>query len=110
MNTREAFRAAMAESETETALGEPQWWVYLKSGRSIEITLESAGLPEKRRYCSVRLHASDNEFDRDEYHSTVGVIDSRCTADIEDQTVDELLDEAADIAVAIADAEHEVIA
>ena len=110
MNTREAFRAAMAQNETDTALGEPQWWVYLKSGRSIEITLESAGIPEKRRYCSVRLHASDDEFDRDEYHSTVGVITSQCTADIESRTMEELLDEAAGIAVAIADTEHEAIA
>lgn len=110
MNTREKFRAAMAENETETALGEPQWWVYLKSGRSIEVTLESAGLPDKRRYCSVRLHCSEDEFDRDQYHGAVGVIDSQCTADIEDRTVNELLDEAANIAVAIADAEHEAIA
>lgn len=110
MNTREAFRAAMAKNETDTALGEPQWWVYLKSGRSIEITLESAGLPEKRRYCSVRLHASDDEFDHDEYHDTVGVITTQCTADIGNRTTEELLDEAAGIAVAIADAEHEAIA
>lgn len=110
MNTKEAFRTAMAENETDTALGEPQWWVYLKSGRSIEITLESAGLPEKRRYCSVRLHASDDEFDRDEYHSTVGVITTQCTADIGNRTTEELLDEATGIAVAIADTEHEAIA
>lgn len=110
MNTKEAFQAAMAENETDTALGEPQWWVYLKSGRSIEITLESAGLPEKRRYCSVRLHASDDEFDRGDYHSTVGVITTQCTADIQNRTTEELLDEAAGIAVAIADAEHEAIA
>lgn len=110
MNTKEAFRTAMAENETDTALGEPQWWVYLKGGRSIEITLESASLPEKRRYCSVRLHASDDEFDRGDYHDTVGVITTQCTADIGNRTTNELLDEATNIAIAMADAEHEIIA
>ena len=58
----------------------------------------------------MRLHTSDDEFDRGEYHSTVGVITTQCTADIGNRTTEELLDEAADIAVAIADAEHEAIA
>ena len=30
----------------ETPLGEPQHWIYLKSGRSLEITHEEEGLPE----------------------------------------------------------------
>ena len=58
----------------ETPLGEPQHWIYLKSGRSIEITHEEYGLPENEQFFSIRLHCSDEEFDNGEYSSTVGVI------------------------------------
>ena len=58
----------------ETALGEPQHWVYLKSGRSLEVTHEEDGLPENEQYFSIRLHCSEEEFDNGEYSSTVGVI------------------------------------
>lgn len=58
----------------ETPLGEPQHWIYLKSGRSIEITHEEDGLPENEQYFSIRLHCSNEEFDNEEYSSTVGVI------------------------------------
>lgn len=59
-----------------TAAGEPQIWFNLESGRSVEITLESDGLSEEDWYYSVRLHCSEAEFDRGEYESTMGVIDS----------------------------------
>ena len=58
----------------ETPLGEPQHWIYLKSGRSIEVTHEEDGLPENEQYFSIRLHCSNEEFDNGEYSSTVGVI------------------------------------
>lgn len=58
----------------ETAFGEPQHWVYLKSGRSLEVTHEEYGLPENEQFFSIRLHCSDEEFDNGEYSSTVGVI------------------------------------
>ena len=58
----------------ETPLGEPQHWIYLKSGRSIEVTHEEDGLPENEQYFSIRLHCSEEEFDNGEYSSTVGVI------------------------------------
>ena len=60
----------------QTPLGEPQVWLSLESGRSVEITLESDGLPEEEWYYSVRLHCSEEEFDKGEYESTMGVIDS----------------------------------
>ncbi len=59
-----------------TAAGDPQVWLSLKSGRSIEITFESDGLPEEDWYYSVRLHCSEAEFDRGEYESSMGIIDS----------------------------------
>ena len=58
----------------ETSLGEPQHWIYLKSGRSLEITHEEDGLSENKQYFSIRLHCSEEEFDNGEYNSTVGVI------------------------------------
>ena len=58
----------------ETPLGEPQHWIYLKSGRSLEITHEEDGLPENEQYFSIRLHCSEEEFDNGEYSSTIGVI------------------------------------
>ena len=58
----------------ETPLGEPQHWIYLKSGRSIEVTHEEDGLPENEQYFSIRLHCSNEEFDNGEYSSTIGVI------------------------------------
>ena len=58
----------------ETPLGEPQHWIYLKSGRNIEVTHEEDGLPENEQYFSIRLHCSNEEFDNGEYSSTVGVI------------------------------------
>lgn len=66
------------ENETETEYGEPQYWIYLKSGRSIEITEE--------HFYSVRLHCSYTEFDDDNFHSTCGVIDQE-TADSFDHAV-----------------------
>ena len=58
----------------ETALGEPQHWIYLKSGRSLEVTHEEDGLPENEQYFSIRLHCSEEEFYNGEYSNTVGVI------------------------------------
>ena len=58
----------------ETSLGEPQHWIYLESGRSLEITHEEDGLSENKQYFSIRLHCSEEEFDNGEYSNTVGVI------------------------------------
>ena len=58
----------------ETDFGEPQHWIYLKSGRSLEVTHEEDGLPENEQYFSIRLHCSSEEFDNGEYWKTCGVI------------------------------------
>ena len=68
----EKFQSCVGHSP----LSEPQILLSLESGRSVEITLESNGLLEEDWYYSVRLHCSEEEFDRGEYESTVGVIDS----------------------------------
>ena len=66
-NFRETFN-------DETPLGEPQYWIYLKSGRSLEITHEEYGLSEDKQFFSIRLHSTDEEFYNEEYSNTVGVI------------------------------------
>ena len=58
----------------ETDFGEPQHWIYLKSGRSLEITHEEYGLSEDKQFFSIRLHSTDEEFYNGEYSNTVGVI------------------------------------
>ena len=58
----------------ETAFGEPQHWIYLKSGRSLEVTHEEYGLSENEQYFSIRLHCSEEEFDNMDYYRTCGVI------------------------------------
>lgn len=61
---------------TETGLGEPQGWLYLSNGRSLEVTYECAGIPNKKdQFFSVRLHCSDKEFDNDCFHATCGVVE-----------------------------------
>lgn len=93
------IKRRMDENATDTALGEPQWWIYLSSGRSIEITFESDGLPNRRRYYSIRLHCSDTEFDDDKFRGTCGVVDQDVTDDIGDKDPDELRDEAVSLAI-----------
>ena len=66
-NFRETFN-------DETPLGEPQYWIYLKSGRSLEIIHEEYGLSEDKQFFSIRLHSTDEEFYNGEYSNTVGVI------------------------------------
>lgn len=70
------------QNPSETEYGEPQWWIYLKSGRSIEITFESYGLEQTKCYYSVRYHCTDEEFNNDDFHGTLGVIDQAVTSDI----------------------------
>lgn len=103
------IRDHMRQEDSQTYLGEPQWWIYLESGRSVEITYETAGLALTDRYCSVRLHCTEEEFDNDIYHSTLGVIDKACTQNINDRSEDELFDEAAVIAANLIAAHHETI-
>ena len=76
--TLDQFRE-LANSETE--YGEPQLWVNLPKGRSLEITHEEYGLKKTDMYFSARLHCSDEEFDRGMYHATCGVLDTWTSTD-----------------------------
>ena len=63
--------------DDETAFGEPTAWIYLKDGTSIEVTHEEEGIEEESQYFSARLHCSDEDFDSNKYHGTIGIIDQR---------------------------------
>lgn len=64
-------------NENRTGYGEPQAWIYLDNGRSLEVVYEQEMLPPDEYFFSVRLHCSDDEFDN--YYSSVGVIECCCT-------------------------------
>lgn len=66
--------------ECDNGYGEPQAWIYLDNGRSIEITLEQEGLEEKDYFYSVRLNCNEKEFENNDYHSSNGVIDQYTTS------------------------------
>ena len=68
MNYRNSFNS-------ETAYGEPQHWIYLKTGRSIEITHEEYGLSRKEQMFLIRYHCSEKEYDDGDFQSTNGIID-----------------------------------
>lgn len=69
---------------TETEYGEPQAWVDLDDGTSIEITHEEYGLSEDNQFFSARHHCSDEDFENDVYHSTMGVIDFIISNNLDD--------------------------
>ena len=69
--------------DDETALGEPQAWIYFKDGSSAEITHEENGLEPEKQYFSLRHHCSEEDFDNDVYHETMGVIED-CSGGLAD--------------------------
>ena len=97
-DVKRTIRNNLSNDPDYDSLNEPQWWFCLKSGRSLEITLESDGLEDKERYCSIRLHCTDAEFNEQTYRSTLGVVEQGNTHDIGEGTIEEVLDEAAEIA------------
>lgn len=93
----ESFKALLQPSETE--YGEAQYWLDLPCGQSLEITHETYDLSEDEQFWSWRVHCSDEEFDNNDYHGTVGIIDTRCTTDNDEKTFKEMLSWAIHIAI-----------
>ena len=70
------------ESEDNcTACGEPEAWVYLENGRSVQIVHEEEGLLPDSQYFSVSLHCTDDEYDNGYCHGSCGMISSSCSYD-----------------------------
>lgn len=68
------------EFNSETGYGEPQHWITLPYDRSLEITYEDTG--DDNRYYSWRVHCNEKEFENDDFHSTMGVIDTNISNDL----------------------------
>lgn len=79
MLTLKEFMDCRNSFETETEYGEPQHWIYLKSGRSIEVTYENVSsvnfIPANNSF-TIRYHCSEQEFDNDDFHGTIGIIEA----------------------------------
>ncbi len=65
--------------ENQNGFGEPQAWISLPNGRSIEITLEQEGLSEEEYYYSVRLYRNEEEINNYNLKTTCGIIESYCS-------------------------------
>lgn len=67
--------------ENCTDYGEPQAWIYLDNGRSIEIVHEEEGLDDDEQFFGVYLHCADEEYNNRYFYKTVGVIEDVCSFD-----------------------------
>ena len=67
----------------ETEHGEPQAWLTLKDGSSIEVTHEEYTFKPEDRYFSLRHHCPDEDFENGAYHDTMGVIE-QCSGGLAD--------------------------
>lgn len=84
------------EFNSETGYGEPQHWMALPYDRSLEIVYEETG--DDNRYYSWRVHCNETEFDNDDFHSTMGVIDQNNSDDLNFDTRISMLEWAIKVA------------
>ena len=73
---------------TETALGEPQLFLYCENNRYLEITKEQDGLTTENEFYSIRYNCNDEEFEDNKFGNN-GIIDSWNTQDIPTTTFKE---------------------
>ena len=60
----------------QTEFGEAQAWYLLKDGTTIEVCHETEGLKPNEYYYSLRRHCTNEDFDNDTFHDTMGVMES----------------------------------
>lgn len=77
-----------------TEYGEPQAWLNLKNGRCIEVTSEQEGLPENKRFFSVRLHCSEKEYENGAYRESLGVIGTYRSSNLDFDEIKSLVESA----------------
>lgn len=71
------------KTNAHTGLGEEQILIELKSDDTLlEITKESAGLKSEDVFYSFRHHCNDEDFVKDVYYETMGVMESKVFNDI----------------------------
>lgn len=73
---------------TETALGEPQLFLYCENNRYLEITKEQDDLTPENEFYSIRYNCNDDEFDERKFGNT-GIISVWNTKDIPTTTFKE---------------------
>ncbi len=88
-----------------TSMGEPQHWIDLPYGRSLEITYEETG--DNNRYYSWRVHCNDNEYDNDDFHGTMGIMDQSTSDDLSFVTRRNLIAWAFEVAMEKSNATNE---
>ena len=86
-NVKKQFEAM----ENTNVHGEPQAFISLENGRSIEITLEKEGLSEEDFFYSGRLHCTEEEFDNNAFPSTMGILNQECTENADINSVKDLI-------------------
>ena len=78
----ESLTMQLAQKQNVTSYGEPQAFIGLPRGRSLEVVHEQYGLPENEQYYSFRVHCSDEEFDLNAYHGTMGTVEQTTSTDM----------------------------
>ena len=78
----ESLTTQLAQKQNVTGFGEPQAFIELPKGRSLEVVHEQYGIPEAEQYYSFRVHCSDEEFNRNAYHGTNGIVDQTTSEDM----------------------------
>lgn len=81
------------EFNCKTGFDEPQHWMSLPNGRSLEITYEETG--DDNRYYLWRIHCNEKEFD----NYINGIIDERISWDMYHQTRLKNINWAIDVAL-----------
>lgn len=87
----EEIKKQFRENPEYTEYGEPQVWYALANGRSIEVTKEMEMLPVSRYFYSARSHCSEEEFDADDFHATLGVIDSFASSSLSEEDLESVI-------------------
>ena len=68
------IRNQFESEENYTAYGEPEAWIYLENGRSIQIVYYKKGISPDYQFFSVVLHCSEDEYNNGYYHETRGLM------------------------------------
>lgn len=68
------IRNQFESEDNYTACREPEAWLCLENGRSVQIVHEEEGFSPDNQFFSVTLHCSDEEYTNLCYHGSCGVI------------------------------------
>ena len=78
----ESMARQLTQKQNVTDLGEPQAFIELPNGRTLEVVHEQYGLSEREQYFSFRIHCSDEEFDQNAFQNTNGIVDQTSSGSV----------------------------